>query len=140
MTVNYMPILTSWIPPGTFKFVFVLKQRIANDQIKLVAQVQEMQSIVVTLSHSMSSQSPPHDVVISNSGIKVTKNDKFVISGHSSDGFSEFRIEVFDIFTGRIQCGSIDTKKGGVLSVIERKAQHHNSVRHTQGKLIQPLG
>ena len=40
--VNHMPILRSQMHPGTLMFVFVLKQRIAYDQIKLVVQAQEM--------------------------------------------------------------------------------------------------
>ena len=92
----------------------MLKQRIAYDQIKLVTQAQKMQSIAVALSNSMSSRNTPCDVVIFNSGIKVTKNYKFIIPGHSSDGFSELRIEeVSDIFTRGIQSGGTDTDKWG---------------------------
>ena len=83
----------------------------------------------------MSPQSPPWDVVISNSGIKVTKNYKFVIPGHSSDSFSELRIEMSDIFAGGIKVGGIDTDMGGISTIAERKLQYHNLVRHTLRKL-----
>ena len=137
--VSHIPISRSWKHPGTFVLVFLFKQRIANDQIQLVAQAQEMQSIALPHSHSMFPQSPPCDVVIPNSGIKVIKNNKLVILVNSSDGFSKLRIEVSDILTGGIQGEGLHTDKWGVSTVAERKVPHHNSVRHTLGNLIPPL-
>ena len=100
--VNHMLISRSRMHPGTFMFVFVLKQRIAYDQIKLVAQAQEMQ-----LHFSIPClPSPPCDVVISNTSIKVTKNNKFVITEYSSHSFSELKIEVSDILLEEFKVGS----------------------------------
>ena len=49
--VNHVPISRSWMHLGTFMFVFVLKQRIAYDQIKFIAQAQQMQLGKQCLEH-----------------------------------------------------------------------------------------